>query len=115
MSMKWRAVEQQSTNVVHSCIVLLFVSVELVVKVVSCSLLRELQVGGEIVDAVIHSLLFLMQSSLCTEEVALGDIIVWVIVLLDEEWVGRRTWPIHHSKQICEWEKEKNLYQMYLD
>ena len=52
----------------------MLVFVELVVEVVSCSLLRELQVGGEIVDAVIHSLLFLMQSSLCTEEVALGDI-----------------------------------------
>ena len=22
-----------------------------------------------------------------------------VVVLLDEEWVGRSTWPIHHSKQ----------------
>jgi hypothetical protein len=52
---------------------------------------------------------------LCTEEVVLGDVVVRVLVLLNEEWVGRRTWPIHHSKQICEWEKEKNLYQMYLD
>ena len=68
------AVHQQGTNLVHSCIVLLFVSVELVVEVVSCSLLGESQVGGEIVDAVAHCLLFLMQSSLCTEEVALGDI-----------------------------------------
>ena len=68
------AVHQQGTNLVHSCIVLLFVSVELVVEVVSCSLLGESQVGGEIVDEVTHSLLFLMQRSLCTEEVALGDI-----------------------------------------
>ena len=61
-------------NLVHSCIVLLFVSVELVVEVVSCLLLGESQVGGEIVDAVSHCLLFLVQISLCTEEVALGDI-----------------------------------------
>ena len=67
-------VHQQGMNLVHSCIVLLFVCVELVVEVVSCSLLEESQVGGEIVDAVAHCLLFLMQSSLCTEEVALGDI-----------------------------------------
>ena len=45
-------VHQQGTNLVHSYIVLLFVSVELVVEVVSCSLLRESQLGGEIVDAV---------------------------------------------------------------
>ena len=88
------AVHQQGTNLVHSCIVLLFVSVELVVKVVSYSLLGESQVGGEIVDAVAHCLLFLMQSSLCTEEVVLGDVGGHVAVLLDEEWVGRRTWPI---------------------
>ena len=67
-------VEQQSTNLVHSCIILLLVVVELVVEIVPCTLLRESQVGGEIVDAVAHCLLFLMQSSLCTEEVALGDI-----------------------------------------
>ena len=53
-------------------------------------------------------MLFLMQSSLCTEEVVFGDVVVHVVVLLDEEWVGRITWPIHHSKRICEWEKEKN-------
>ena len=109
------AVHQQGTNLVHSCIVLLFVSVELVVEVVSCSLLGESQVGGKIVDVFTHSFLLLMQSTLCTKEVALGDIGCHVVVLLDEEWVGRRTWPIHHSEQICEWEKEKNLYQMYLD
>ena len=68
------AVHQQGTDLVHSCIVLLFVSVELVVEVVSCSLLGESQVGGEIVNVVAHCLLLLMQSSLCTKEVALGDI-----------------------------------------
>ena len=109
------AVHQQGTDLVHSWIVLLFVSIELVVEVVSCSLLEVSQVGGEFVVAVAHCLLFLMQSSLCTEEVVLGDVGGHVAVLLDEEWVGRRTWPIHHSKQICEWDKEKNLYQMYLD
>ena len=67
------AVDQQGMNLVHSCIVLLFVSVKLVVELVSCSLLRESQVGGEIVDAVVHCLLLLMQRSLCTKEVALGD------------------------------------------
>ena len=61
-------------NLVHSCVVLMFVSVELVVEVVSCSLFGESQVGGEIVDAVVHCLLLLMQRSLCTEEVALGDV-----------------------------------------
>ena len=109
------AVHQQGTNLIHSCIIILFVSIELFLEVVSCSLLGESQVSGEIVDAVVHCLLFLMQSSLCTEEVALGDVGGQVVVLLDEEWVDRRTWPIHHSKQICEWEKEKNLFQMYLD
>ncbi len=59
---------------IHSCIVLLFVSVELVVKVIYWSLLGESQVGGKIVDAVTHCLLLLMQSSLCTKEVALGDV-----------------------------------------
>ena len=68
------AVHQQSTDLVHSFIVLLFVSVELVVEVVFCSLLRESQVSGEIVDVVAHCLLLLMQSSLCTKEVALGDV-----------------------------------------
>ena len=76
----------------------MLVFVELVVDVVSCTLVGESQVGGEMVDAVAHCLLFLMQSSLCTEEVVLGDIGSHVIVFLEEEWVGRSTWPIHHSK-----------------
>ena len=91
-------VEQQSTNFVHSCIILVFVVVKLVVEVVSCMLLGESQVGGEVVNAVTHGLLFLMQSTLCTKEVTLGDEGVHVIVLLHEEWVGRSNWPIHHSK-----------------
>ena len=94
---------QQGPDLVHSCIVLLFVSVELVVEVFSCFLLGESQVGGDIFDAIAHCLLFLMQISLCTEEVALGDIGGHVIILLDEDWVGRRTWPIHHPMQKCEW------------
>ena len=68
------AVHQQGTNLVHSCVILVLVFIELMVEVVSCMLLGESQVGGEIVDAVAHCLLFLMQSSLCTKEVALGDI-----------------------------------------
>ena len=67
------SVDQQSSDLVHSCIVLLLVRVELVVEVVSCTLLGESQVGGEVVDAVVHCLLLLMQRSLCTKEVALGD------------------------------------------
>ena len=51
----------------------MLVSVEFVVKVVPCTLLGESQVGGETVDAVSHRLLLLMQRSLCTKEVALGD------------------------------------------
>ena len=66
-------VDQQSSDLVHSCIILLLVRVELVVEVVSCTLLGESQVGGEVVDAVVHCLLLLMQRSLCTKEVALGD------------------------------------------
>ena len=50
------------------------------------------------VDAVAHCLLFLMQSLLCTKEVLLGDVGGHVVILLDEEWVGRRTRPIHHVK-----------------
>ena len=92
-------VEQQSTNLVHSCIILLLVLTELVVKVVSCVLLRESQVGGEVVDVFTRCLLLLMQTTLCTKEVALCDIGVHVVVLPDEEWVGRSTWPIHHSKR----------------
>ena len=80
-------VEQQSVNLV-----------ELVVEVVPCTLLGESQVGGEVVNAVTHCLLFLMQSTLCTKEVAFGDEGVHVVVLLREEWVGRSTLPIHHSK-----------------
>ena len=52
----------------------MLVFVELVVEVVSCTLLGESQVGGEVVDAVAHCLLLLMQRSLCTKEVALGDV-----------------------------------------
>ena len=85
-------------NLVHSCILLLLVIVELVVEVVPCTLLRESQVGGEVVDAFTHCLLLLMQSTLCTKEVALCQVGVHVVVLPDEEWVGRSTWPIHHSK-----------------
>ena len=108
-------VDQQGTNLVHSCVALLFLFVELVVEVVSCTLLGESQVGGEMVDAVTHCLLFFMQSSLCTKEVALCDVGGHVVALLDEEWVGRSTWPIHHSMEKCEWKKEKNVYQMSLD
>ena len=60
-------------DLVHPCIVLLLVSVELVVEVVLCMFLEESQVGGEVVNAVGHSLSLLMQLSLCTEEVDLGD------------------------------------------
>ena len=84
-------VNQQSSDLVHSCIVLLLVRVELVVEVVSCSLLEESQVGGEVVDAVSHRLFLLMQRSLCTKEVALCDVGVHVVILPDEEWVGRST------------------------
>ena len=73
--------------------------VELVVEVISCTLLKESQVGGEVVDAFAHCLLLLMQSTLCTKEVALGDVGVHVVVVLNEEWVGRGTWPIQHSKR----------------
>ena len=66
-------VPHQGADLVHSCIVLLLVRVELVVDVVSCTLLGESQVGGEVVDAVVHCLLLLMKRSLCTKEVALGD------------------------------------------
>ena len=92
-------VEQQSTNFVHPGVILLLVIVELVVEVVPCTLLGESQVGSEVVDAFTHCLLLLMKSTLCTKEVALGDVGVHVVVVLDEEWVGRSTWPIHHFKQ----------------
>ena len=85
-------------NLVHSCIILLLVIVKLVVEVVPCMLLGESQVSGEVVDAFTHCLLLLMQSTLCTKEVALCDVGVHVVVLPDEEWVGRSTWCIHHSK-----------------
>ena len=58
----------------------MLVFVELVVEVVSCALLGESQVGGKVVDAVAQCLLFLMQSSLCAEEVVLGDVGVRVLV-----------------------------------
>ena len=66
-------VPHQGADLVHSCIIFLLVRVELVVEVVSCTLLGESQVGGEVVNGVGHHLLLLMQRSLCTEEVALGD------------------------------------------
>ena len=69
-----RPVHKQCADLVHSCIVLLLVSVELVVEVVLCTLLGESQVSGEVVDAVGHSLLLLMQRSLCTKEVAHCDV-----------------------------------------
>ena len=67
-------IHQQGTDLVHPCIVLLLVSVELVVEVVLRTLLGESQVGSEVVDAVSHSLLLLIQCPLCTKEVALGDV-----------------------------------------
>ena len=85
----------------------MLVVIELVVEIVSGTLLGESQVGGEVVDAFAHCLLLLMQRMLCTKEVALCDVRRHVVVLLGEEWVGRSTWPIHHSKQKCEWEKER--------
>ena len=85
-------------NLAHSCVILLLVIVELVVEVVPCTLLRESQVDGKVVNAVTRGFLFLMQSTLCTKEVTLGDEGVHVVVLLHEEWFGRSTWPIHHSK-----------------
>ena len=86
-------------NLVHSCVILLFVVVELVVEVVSCTLLGESQVGGEVVDAFVHCLLILMQSLLSAKEVALCNVGGHVVVLLDEEWVGRSTRPIHHNRK----------------
>ena len=68
-------------NLVHSCVILLLVVVELVVEVISCALLEESQVDGEVVDAFTHGLLLLMQSMLCTKEVTLGDVGVHVVVL----------------------------------
>jgi hypothetical protein len=63
-------------------------------------LLGLLQVGGEEVDAVAQSFLFMMQSSLCAKKVVLGDEGGRVIILLDEEWIRRSSWPIHHRKQM---------------
>ena len=59
---KDEVVEWQFTNKarISSILALLFVCVELVVEVVSCSLLGESQVGGEVDDAVAHSLLLLV-------------------------------------------------------
>ena len=76
-------------NFIHPCVILLLVIVELVVEVVPCTLLGKSQVGGKVVDAFTHSLLLLMQSTLCTKEVTLGDKGVHVVILLHEEWVGR--------------------------
>ena len=89
-------------NFVHPCVILLLVIVELVVEVVPCMLLGKSQVGGKVVDAFTHSLLLLMQSTLCTKEVTLGDERAHVVVLLHEEWVDRSTCPIHHSKKIAQ-------------
>ena len=76
------SVSHQGADLVHSCIIFLLVRVEFVVEVVSCTLLGESQVGGEVVDAFTHCLLLLMQSTLCTKEVALGDVGVHVVVVL---------------------------------
>ena len=97
----------QGADLVHSCIIFLLVRVELVVEVVSCTLLGESQVDGEVVDAFTHGLLLLMQSTLCTKEVSLCDVGVHVVVLPNEEWVGRSTWPIHHSNQNVSCKKRR--------
>ena len=73
--------------------------VQVLVEVVPCTLLGKSLVGSKVVDAFTHSLLLLMRSTLCTKEVTLGDEGVHVVVLLHEEWVGRSTCPIHHSKE----------------
>ena len=94
-------VEQQRTNFIHPLVILLLAIVELVVEVVPCMLLGKSQVGGKVVDAFTHNLLLLMQITLCTKEVTLGDEGVHVVVLLHEEWVGRSTWLIHHEKVVA--------------
>ena len=81
--------------------------VELVVEVVPCTLLGKSQVGGKVVDAGTHSLLLLMQSTLCTKEVTLGDEGVHVVVLLHEEWFDRSTWPIHHEIVVVSRKNER--------
>ena len=86
-------------NLVHPCVILLLVIIELVVK--------ESQVGGKVIDAFTHCLLLLMQSTLCTKEVSLGEVGVHVIVVLNEEWVGRSTWPIHHEKVVVSRKNER--------
>jgi len=65
------------------------------------------------VDAVAHCLLFLLQSLLCPKEVALGDVGGHVVVLLNEEWVGRGTWSIHHIKVVVS-RKMREQNQSYL-
>ena len=66
-------VPHQGVDLIHSCIIILLVRVEFVVEVVSCTLLGESKVGGEVVDAVAHYLLLLVQRPLSTKEVALCD------------------------------------------
>ena len=84
--------------------------VELVVEVVPYTLLGESQASGEVVVAFTHCLLLLMQSTLCTKEVALGDVGVHVVVVLNEELVGRSSCPIPHSKRkMCVGEREEHI------
>ena len=81
--------------------------VELVVEVVPCTLLGKSQVGGKVVNVFTHGLLLLMQSTLCTKEVTLGDEGGHVVILLHEEWVGRSTWPIHHEEVVVSRNNER--------
>ena len=53
-------VPHQGADLVHSCIIFLLVRVELLIEVVSCTLLGESQVGGEVVNVVVRSLLLLV-------------------------------------------------------
>ena len=70
---------------------------ELVINVVAVPCFRLTKVSGESVKAFTQGFTFLMESSLRNEEVALGDVVV-IIALLLKKRVRRTTWPIHHNQ-----------------
>src|SRR5215216_601782 len=77
----------------------LHLSVELGVQVVPLSCFRLTKVGSELLEAITQSFTFLMDSSLHGEEVFFGDEVALVILILEER-VCRRIWPIHHVENV---------------
>ena len=69
------------------------------------------KVGGELLQAFTQCDVFLMKRSLRDEEVVLGDVVAFTILLL-KEWVCLRRRHIHHVKVMSRKMREQNQIKL---